>query len=421
MRAPLYLTFNVCLAALAGGGIIALIQRDTAAQAAQREALDRGLDALLASWTAGDTPPAGRVLRILVTGEPEPTWFDPPERRPLWWPLLSALQRGGRQAEHDRRRGELFGQSRLVCDWHEQGLAWASERRRRQRALAVQLAKAREAQARVVLVVDGRQAAAAWAAIQEAGAGAPEDAVVDKFIAFGAAAPGPARTPLVKERLLIWRSEGSMIEPAGNQMEFMDQYGRVARQPLKGDAFKQAGAIALLRDLIASDDELGGALVGVGQLPGSFRAPPPAPGPEPSELFALPRALEPEPKPVPAFQPQARPEPAPQAAPAAQPAERPAGLQLSSHGPTAEERAVYEKEMKCAACCQSAGGAWRNATYAGDKLGTVAERQPYWGCCGGADWPGNWASDPACGAFGNFGCGEPYSCGGICGGFRCVR
>ncbi|MDD5628078.1 MAG: hypothetical protein PHU21_03370 [Elusimicrobia bacterium] len=203
------------------------------------------------------------------------------------------LRRASLKAKHEKKLDDLFGKDRLVCDWHEQGLAWPAEGRKRRKALAMALAKARQARARIMLVADGRQAAAAWAAVLEAGADAPQEPVAEKFIASGVAAPGPAHTALVKERLIIWRTEGSMIEPAGNQLEFIDARGRTALQPLRGDAVRQAGAIALLHDLIASNDTLAGALVGVGQLPGSFQLARPAPAPQPSETFAVPRATEP--------------------------------------------------------------------------------------------------------------------------------
>ena len=64
MRLPLYLTVNVCLIGLAGAGVLGLISGDTAAQAAQREALDQGLDGLIAAWTAAETPPEAHLAVI---------------------------------------------------------------------------------------------------------------------------------------------------------------------------------------------------------------------------------------------------------------------------------------------------------------------------------------------------------------------
>jgi hypothetical protein len=424
MRWPLYLTINVCLVALVGAGALSLVRQDTAAQAVQAAALDRGLDGLIAAWTAGGTPPAGRVLRLFVTSEPDETWFAPPESRPFWWPLLSRLSRGGAKAEHDRRAAELFGRA-AFSDWHGQGLAWASQRTARLRALSSYIAKARAARARIVLVADGRQAPLAWDAVQEAGtqsaAPAEDRILVDKFIAVGAPAPGPPQSPLIRERLSVWHSEGSSVEPAGNQLEFMDSQGRVLRQALSGEAAKEQGAVALLREMIASDDSLTESLIRAGQLPpgyGSVGRAPAAPA-----AASLPPALtsRPEPRPLPqAPKPAAAEEPQPQR-PAESVSESPRkGMQLGPH-PTEEDAAHYEKEQVCASCCSTAGGSWKYGSYFGQKMGTVEERQPYWGCCEGSDWPSNWASVPSCSSLGNFGCSDAYSCGGICGGFRCVR
>jgi hypothetical protein len=301
MRWPLYLTVNVCLVALVGAGALGLLRQDAAAQAAQSAALDRGLDGLIAAWSAGATPPAGRVLRLFVTSEPDETWFAPPEPRPFWWPLLSRLSRSKAKAEHDRRAAELFGRA-AFCDWHGQGLAWAAQRTARLHALSGYIAKARAARARIVLVADGRQAASAWDAVLEAGsqssAPAQDRMLVEKFIALGAPAPGPPQSPLVRERLSLWHSEGSSVEPAGNQLEFMDAQGRVVRQVLSGGAAKEPGAVALLRGMIASDVGLAESLIRAGQLPASFlsagqasaAAPPPGPQSLPNAPPAEPEA-----------------------------------------------------------------------------------------------------------------------------------
>jgi hypothetical protein len=147
------------------------------------------------------------------------------------------------------------------------------------------MAKARQAQARIVLVADGRQAAEAWSAVQEAGAGAQDRILIEKFITLGAPAPGPPPSPLVRERLSVWHSEGNAVDPAGNQLEFVDASGHVVQQALSGDAAKEQGALSLLRDLIATDDGLAESLVRAGQLPASFssagRAPAAAAAPGP--------------------------------------------------------------------------------------------------------------------------------------------
>ena len=210
------------------------------------------------------------------------------------------------------------------------------------------------------------------------------------------------------------------MDPAGNQLEFMDAQGRVLRQALSGDAAKEAGAVALIRDLIAADSGLAEYLVRAGQLPPGFLSllQAPAPAAPSREAQSAPATPGPSPaSPAPARRVDEQPE---SAGPAERQDAQMTGLRMGPH-PTAEDAAHYESEKVCASCCSSAGGAWRYASYVGQKGGTMEERQPYWGCCSGADWPSNWASVPSCSSLGNFGCGTAYSCGGICGGFRCAR
>ncbi|MBI5209892.1 MAG: hypothetical protein HY927_07970 [Elusimicrobia bacterium] len=103
------------------------------------------------------------------------------------------------------------------------------------------------------------------------------------------------------------------------------------------------------------------------------------------------------------------------AAQAAKPAANRPGKQEASGDGIARWK---EGEKKCASCCADVGGSWRNASYAGGKYGTVEERQDFWGCCRGADWPSNYGSIPSCAAG-----GSAYPSDGGCSmdRFRCAR
>lgn len=266
MRWPLYLTLNAGLILLMGAGFLGIIQRNTSLQRAQGEAMTGSLDRLIASWTAAGTPPENRLLNVLVSGEPEESMFVPAEERPIWAPIWSWFTRGKARTEHARLASALLGRERPMADWYAQGSVWASERERRLQALAGYLAKARQAQARIVVVADGREAAAAWAAIQTAGQSSANLVLVEKFITLGYNPDALRRnrraafvtdgSELVKERLFLWHAEGTAVLTAGNQMVFVDSQGRRVREALPGEAAKEEGAVGLVRRLADADSSI---------------------------------------------------------------------------------------------------------------------------------------------------------------------